>query len=76
MTAAAIFGHLAYEVDDIYATCQTLMDAGVIQSTARPATATWPSFARRTHFDRKSCRRATTWPRRTLGFDDQHAGVW
>ena len=23
------FGHLAYSVDDIYATCQTLMDAGV-----------------------------------------------
>ena len=24
------FGHLAYEVDDIYATCQRLMDKGVI----------------------------------------------
>ena len=24
-----IFGHLAYAVDDIYATCQQLMDAGV-----------------------------------------------
>lgn len=23
------FGHLAYEVDDVYALCQTLMDAGV-----------------------------------------------
>jgi lactoylglutathione lyase len=23
------FGHLAYQVDDIYATCKTLMDAGV-----------------------------------------------
>ncbi|MGE4327578.1 MAG: VOC family protein [Pseudodonghicola sp.] len=23
------FGHLAYGVDDIYATCQTLMDAGI-----------------------------------------------
>ncbi len=23
------FGHLAYEVDDVYATCQRLMDAGV-----------------------------------------------
>ena len=23
------FGHLAYEVDDIYATCRRLMDAGV-----------------------------------------------
>src|SRR5215208_3236849 len=26
------FGHLAYEVDDIYGTCQRLMDAGVIIS--------------------------------------------
>ncbi|NNE87010.1 MAG: lactoylglutathione lyase [Silicimonas sp.] len=24
------FGHLAYRVDDIYAMCQTLMDAGVV----------------------------------------------
>ena len=24
------FGHLAYEVDDIYATCKRLMDAGVV----------------------------------------------
>ena len=24
------FGHLAYEVDDIYATCQHLMDSGVV----------------------------------------------
>jgi lactoylglutathione lyase len=26
------FGHLAFEVDDIYATCQKLMDAGVVIS--------------------------------------------
>jgi len=26
---ARYFGHLAYEVDDIYATCETLMKAGV-----------------------------------------------
>jgi lactoylglutathione lyase len=26
---ARYFGHLAYEVDDIYATCQRLMDGGV-----------------------------------------------
>ncbi|NLE85105.1 MAG: lactoylglutathione lyase [Myxococcales bacterium] len=24
------FGHIAYEVDDIYATCQRLLDAGVV----------------------------------------------
>jgi lactoylglutathione lyase len=26
---ARFFGHLAYEVDDIYATCKKLMDAGI-----------------------------------------------
>ena len=29
-TAGRNFGHLAYSVDDIYETCQRLMDAGVI----------------------------------------------
>ncbi|MFT4182436.1 MAG: VOC family protein [Rhizobium sp.] len=28
-TGGRNFGHLAYEVDDIYATCQTLMDNGI-----------------------------------------------
>jgi lactoylglutathione lyase len=28
-TAGRNFGHVAFEVDDIYATCQRLMDAGV-----------------------------------------------
>ena len=37
-TGGRNFGHLAYEVDDIYATCQHLMDNGVHQpSTARRA---------------------------------------
>jgi lactoylglutathione lyase len=29
LTGGRNFGHLAYEVDDIYATCQKLMDSGV-----------------------------------------------
>jgi len=29
-TVGRNFGHLAYRVDDIYATCQRLMDAGVV----------------------------------------------
>lgn len=29
LTGGRNFGHLAYEVDDIYAACQKLMDAGV-----------------------------------------------
>lgn len=28
--SARNFGHLAYEVDDIYATCQQLLDSGVV----------------------------------------------
>lgn len=28
--SARNFGHLAYQVDDIYATCQRLLDAGVV----------------------------------------------
>ena len=44
------FGHLAYEVDDIYATCRKLMDAGVT------ITRTWPSSARPTT-SRSSCSR-------------------
>ena len=31
------FGHLAYEVDDIYAVCQKLMDGGVTISRPPPA---------------------------------------
>jgi lactoylglutathione lyase len=30
LTGGRNFGHLAYRVDDIYATCQRLMDAGVV----------------------------------------------
>jgi lactoylglutathione lyase len=29
-TGGRNFGHLAYQVDDIYATCQKLMDSGVV----------------------------------------------
>jgi lactoylglutathione lyase len=38
------FGHLAYEVDDIYATCQQLMDAGV--TINRPPRDGWMAFVR------------------------------
>lgn len=38
------FGHLAYEVDDIYATCQKLMDAGVVIN--RPPRDGWMAFIR------------------------------
>ena len=38
------FGHLAYEVDDIYATCQKLMDGGV--TINRPPRDGWMAFIR------------------------------
>lgn len=38
------FGHLAFEVDDIYQTCQTLMDQGVIIN--RPPRDGWMAFIR------------------------------
>src|SRR6202012_3658696 len=49
------FGHLAYEVDDIYATCDRLMKLGVT-SIVRRATATWRSSARRTCTQSNCCR--------------------
>ncbi len=38
------FGHLAYEVDDIYATCQRLMGGGV--TINRPPRDGWMAFVR------------------------------
>ena len=38
------FGHLAYGVDDIYATCRRLMDAGV--TINRPPRDGWMAFVR------------------------------
>ncbi|MFW2831674.1 VOC family protein [Sphingomonas sp. ID0503] len=38
------FGHLAYRVDDIYAVCQRLMDAGV--TINRPPRDGWMAFVR------------------------------
>ena len=38
------FGHLAYQVDDIYATCQRLLDGGV--TINRPPRDGWMAFVR------------------------------
>ena len=38
------FGHLAFEVDDVYALCQRLMDQGVVIS--RPPRDGWMAFVR------------------------------
>jgi len=54
---ARYFGHLAYEVDDIYALCEKLMKAGVTINR-RPATAKWPSCARPTSTRSNCCKKA------------------
>jgi lactoylglutathione lyase len=38
------FGHLAYEVEDIYSKCQSLMDSGVVIN--RPPRDGWMAFVR------------------------------
>jgi lactoylglutathione lyase len=43
-TGGRNFGHLAYSVDDIYAVCQRLMDAGV--TINRPPRDGWMAFIR------------------------------
>lgn len=43
-TGGRNFGHLAYRVDDIYATCQNLMDQGVVIN--RPPRDGWMAFVK------------------------------
>lgn len=60
------FGHMAFRVQDIYATCARLMAAGVLIN--RPlGMATWPLSAPRTAFRWSSCKRANTSPRPSPG---------
>ena len=41
---ARFFGHLAYEVDDIYATCEKLRKAGgMLRSSGSVSSSAWPS---------------------------------
>jgi lactoylglutathione lyase len=65
-TGGRNFGHLAYAVDDIYATCQRLAEHGV-RSTARRATAAWPLCVRPTAFRWNCCRPAPRWRRPNPG---------
>ena len=60
------FGHLAYEVDNIYDTCKRLMDTAS-PSTVRRATATWPSSGRPTASRSSYCRRGRHWRRPSPG---------
>ena len=56
-TGGRNFGHLAYEVDNIYDYCAKLQAEGIVINRP-PATAAWPSSARPTTFRSNSCRPA------------------
>ena len=60
------FGHLAYLVDDIYETCQRLMDNGVTINRP-PRTGTWRLCGLPTISRSSCCRRARRWRRRSPG---------
>ena len=68
------FGHLAYEVDDIYATCQRLMDHGS-PSIARRGTVGWRYSLPRQYLRGvapKGCRAGAGGARKSM----QNVGVW
>ena len=52
------FGHIAYRVDNIYETCQRLMDAGV--TINRPPRDGHMAFVRQTAFRSNCCRRVAS----------------
>jgi lactoylglutathione lyase len=69
------FGHLAYEVDDLYATCQRLMDHGV--TINRPPRDGWMAFVRSPdnisiELLQKGARLAPAEPWKSM----QNVGVW
>ncbi len=68
------FGHLAYEVDDIYATCQSLMDAGV--TINRPPRDGRMAFIRSPdNISIELLQKAPRRRRRAVVFDAQHRQV-
>ncbi len=66
-TIGRAFGHLAYEVEDIYATCQKLMDQGVVINRP-PGMNTWHLFDHPTTSQSNYCRWATLCHQRNPGF--------
>ena len=65
-TGGRNFGHLAYRVDNIYETCQHLMDLAS-SSTVRRAMATWLLSSRRTVFLSSCSKKARPSIRRNRG---------
>ena len=56
------FGHVAYEVDDVYETCRAADGRAASPSTGRRARAGWRSSGRPTTFRSSCCRRARPCP--------------
>ena len=69
------FGHVAYEVDDVYETCPRLMDGG---RHHQPAAARGPDGVRphaRRHLDRAAAEGRPPAGRRALGVDAQYGAL-
>ena len=75
-TGGRNFGHLAYQVDDIYATCQRLMDAGV--TINRPPRDGRMAFVRiaRQHLGRAAAERAPRSPPAEPWASMPNTGEW
>ena len=74
-TGGRNFGHVAFEVDDIYATCRKIADSGV--TINRPATGRshgFPAYAGQ-HFNRTPAKRRATGATRTLGLGREYRRV-
>ena len=66
------FGHLAYKVDNIYETCQQLMDAGVVINRPRPRWADGIYQVARQYLNRIATRRRFPTSNRTMAFDGKY----
>ena len=74
-TGGRNFGHLAYEVDDIYAACQKLMDAGVIIN--RPPRDGHMAFIRSPdHISVELLQKGTALPAQEPWASMANTGVW
>ena len=70
------FGHLAYQVDDIYETCAGVFKTAASRSTDRRAMGTWPLSGRRTGFRSNCCRRVRALPAAEPWASMPNVGVW
>ena len=72
---ARYFGHLAYEVDDIYATCERLMKAGVTINRP-PRDGAWRSCARPTSIRSNCLQKGAALPAKEPWASMPNTGRW